>query len=199
MTNAITQYEDKRIILMKSGLIHWVTKETGERMSEHLANQAGHSFIRISELGNITINSAEVEAVYNHQQYTDLCRVKSGEWQCSYGNWHLKKGECKCKSEWMAEQNRIKERERQAQENKPQTPEEIARSREAMTKMNEMAALDNAPGGIFRTMYAPGKHRKMRRSTVEEWEKKNGRPADLTGIAMEEEEITNNENQHDNA
>ena len=197
MTNEIAHYEEKWIILMKSGLVHWVSKETGSKASEHLANQSGHSFIRIKELNNITINSAEVEGVYDHAKYTELCRVKSGEWQCSYGNWHMKKGECQCKKEWVKKQREEEEKKRRAESEKPQTPEEIERSREAMTKMNEMAALDNPQGGLFRAMYGPNKHRKMRRSTVDEWEKKNGRPADLTGLVMEE--ITNNENQHDNA
>jgi len=192
MTNELTQYEEKKIILMKSGLIHWVTGETGDKMSEHLANQAGHSFIRIKELGNITINTAEVEAVYNHQQYTDLCRVKSGEWQCSYGKWHLKKGECQCKAEYYREQERKRKEAEDAEKNRPMTPEEHARNREAMTRMNEMAALNGSAGNIFRSMYSIGNKagRKLRRKTIEEWEKENGRTADVAGLAIEEESDT---------
>lgn len=189
MTNELTQYEEKKIILMKSGLIHWVTGETGDRMSEHLANQTGHSFLRIKELGNITINTAEVEAVYNHQQYTDLCRVKSGEWQCSYGKWHPKKGECQCKADYLRDQARKKQEAEEREKNKPMTPEEHARNREAMTRMNEMAALNGDKGNIFRSMYSIGNKsgRKLRRKTIGEWEKETGRTADLTGLAIEEE------------
>lgn len=192
MTNELTQYEEKKIILMKSGLIHWVTAETGDRMSEHLANQAGHSFLRIKELGNITINTAEVEAVYNHQQYTDLCRVKSGEWQCSYGKWHAKKGECQCKADYYREQTRKKQEEEEREKNKPQTPEEQARSREAITRMNEKAALNGERGNIFRSMYSIGNKsgRKLRRKTIEEWEKETGRKVDVDGLAIEEESDT---------
>lgn len=201
MTNEIAHYEEKWIILMKSGLIHWVSKETGERASEHLANQSGHSFIRIKELNNITINSAEVEGVYDHAKYTELCRVKSGEWQCSYGKWHMKKGECQCKKEWYAEQERKRKAKEDEEANRPMTPEEQERSRNAMRKMNEMAALDGS--SIFRTRFLKGRQNglKIRKVTIAEWEKKNGREADLTGLAIEGEgeDITNNEDQHDNA
>lgn len=202
MTNEITQYEEKKIILMKSGLIHWVSSETGDKMSEHLANQSGHSFLRIKELGNITINTAEVEAVYNHQQYTDLCRVKSGEWQCSYGKWHPKKGECQCKSEYLKEQARKREKEQQERDNRPLTPEEQERNRESFVKMGEMSALDK-PDSIFGHSFRIGNKngKVIRRSTIAEWEEKNGRKANLAGLAIEKEggDITNNEDQHDNA
>lgn len=193
MTNEIAHYEEKWIILMKSGLIHWVTKETGEKASAHLSTQAGHSFLRIKELNNITINTAEVEGVYDHAKYAELCRVKSGEWQCSYGKWHLKKGECQCKQEWQREQERKRKEKEEADNNKPQTPEEQERSRKAMSMMSETSALDGSQ--MFRSMYA--KHntrgRRISREAIEEWERKNGRKPDLTGLAIEGEEITNNE------
>lgn len=201
MTNEIAQYEEKWIILMKSGLIHWVTKETGERASEHLANQSGHSFIRIKELNNITINSAEVEGVYDHAKYAELCRVKSGEWQCSYGKWHLKKGECQCKKEWQAEEERKRRKKEEEENSKPVSPEEQEKSRKAMSMMSETSALDGSQ--MFRSMYSKGnsRGRKISKEAIAEWEKKNGRKADLAGLAIEEEGggITNNEDQHDNA
>lgn len=196
MSTEITQFEDKRVILMKSGLIHWVTKDTADKMAEHLANQSGHSFLRIKEL-DVTINTAEVEAVYNHQQYTDLCRVKSGEWQCSYGKWHLKKGECQCKQEWQREQERKRKAKEDEENNRPQTPEERERSREAVLKMAEMAALDGS--SIFETRFLKGRReaKAIRLSTIEEWEKKNGRKPDLSRLLVEGQENTSNQKDHD--
>lgn len=191
MSTEITNYKESRAILMKSGLIHWVTKETGEKTSEYLANQKAHSFLRIRELNNITINTAEMEGVYDHGQYEDLCRVKGGEWQCAYRRWHPKKGECHCKVEIRKKEEEDRKRKEEAEHNKPQTPEEIERSREAMIKMNEMAALDGSP--IFRSMFLQGRKngRRVRPATIAEWEKKNGKKADLDGIAIEG--ITNNQ------
>lgn len=191
MTNEITNYQEKWIILMKSGLVHWVSKETGEKAANHLATQTGHSFMRISELGGIAVNTSEMEGAYTHKQYEDLCRVKSGEWQCAYGKWHPKKGECQCKAEYYREQERKRKAKEEAESNRPQTPEEIERSREAMLKMNEMAALDGS--SIFRSMFTPGRKngRQIRKATIAEWEKKNSRKADLEGLCIEG--ITNNQ------
>ena len=178
-TNQLINYEEKMVVLMKSGLIHWVTGETGKKIGDHIANQSGHSFLRLKELDNITINTAEIEGVYNHKQYEDLCRVKSGEWQCAYGKWHLKKGECKCKEDKI-KTDRMAE---QQKEFTPMTEEERKQSRETMMRANEMAAL-NGPG-MFRDMYRVGKPRKLRLKTIKEWENKNGRKADLEGLNVE--------------
>jgi len=181
MKNDIVTYEDKKIVLMKSGLIHWVTEATGEKMSNHMANQSGHSFIRVIELDNITINTAEVEGIYNHQQYTDLCRVKSGEWQCSYGKWHNKKAECKCKEDKYLEDQKRKQQEKEAEEDADMTPEEKAKNADAFIRLTEMAALDGP--GMFRDMFTRKKDPKiMRKSTVDLWEERNHKKADTAWI-----------------
>jgi len=186
----VTIYENKMIILMKSGLIHWVSKETGDRASEHLSNQQGHSFMKIRELGNITINTAEMEAVYNHRQYEDLCRVKSGEWQCAYGKWHMKRGNCTCKGDHnrlVAESIR---RTNEAIQNRPLTPEEVADKAERLRTTSEMRALDGV--SVFRNMFVPGIRenvgRVIRKKTILRWEKERGQEADLTGLQIEDEE-----------
>jgi len=186
MTNEIKHYEEKWIILMKSGLVHWVTRETGEKAAEHLANQSSHTFLRIRELGGIAVNTAEMEGAYTHKQYDDICRIKSGEWQCAYGNWHKKKGgECSCRAEAMRREAEAKRKKEEAEASKPMTPEEQQRSRDMMTKMSEMSALDDSP--IFRGMFRIGNKdgRTIRKSTIEEWERKNGRKANLEGLAVE--------------
>ncbi len=184
MTTALTSYEGKRVVLMKSGLIHWVTEETGTKLSDHLANQSAHSFIRINEL-NITLNSAEMEGVYTQKQYEDVCRVKGGEWQCAWGNWHQKRGECKCKQEADEERKRIMKQERDAVDNRPLTEEERENRKEKLLKMSEMAALNQLSFAMGRFRKGNRDRNKIRRSTIEEWEQKSGQKADLTQLACE--------------
>jgi len=180
----IVNYEEKRVLLMKSGLIHWLTQETGDKLAEHISNQGGHSMVRIRELG-IVVNTAEVEGLYNHAQYKEICRVKSGEWQCSYGKWHQKKGECRCALE---KQKEVEQAEREREEeilNRSSSPEERKKLHENLRTMNEMWALDGAP--IGRTLYREGNSggRSIRKETVREWEKKNGRKALTAGLSIE--------------
>lgn len=184
MTQQLTQYEGKRVVLMKSGLIHWVTEETGTKLSEHLANQSAHSFIRINEL-NITLNSAEMEGVYTQKQYEDVCRVKSGEWQCAYGNWHLKRGECKCKEEKRRQLEQDQRRARDAANYRELTPEEREANKERLLKMSEKAALNQLSFAMIKFKKGNREKNKIRRSTIEEWEQENGRKADLTQLSCE--------------
>lgn len=181
----IIKYEERRFIMMKSGLVHFVTEETGRKMSDHLANQSGHTFVKIKELDDISINTAEMEGVYNHEQYTELCRVKSGEWKCSYGKWHKKGGECKCKEDhYKAEQQRKKDAE-EAEYAKTLTPEEKAKNSDKFAALAENAALDGSI--IFREMFTRKNEPKvMRKKTVIEWERINQRKADTTGMKVME-------------
>lgn len=188
MSQEITPVKDERPILMKSGLVHWVKKDTWEKISGVLASQQAHSFIRISELGNLTINSAEIEGAYTVEQYQDWCKVKEGQWQCAYRKWHPKKGECSCEKEWRAEQRRKEEAKQREQDNRPLTEEERAANAEHFRKSNEIMILDK-PDSFFRSSFVKGSRsgRKLRRSTIQEWEKKNGREANITGLAIEED------------
>lgn len=179
----VTEYEGKWFILMKSGMVHFVSEETGRRMSNHLAQQSGHTFVKVKELNDISFNTAEMEGVYDHPQYVDLCRVKSGEWQCAYGRWHNKKGECRCKESIYMEEKRKKEKEKEEEENKSLTPEERKSNAEKIRKLNEMAALNG--NEIFRSLFYEGRGREMRKSTIEEWERMNGRKANLKGFILE--------------
>lgn len=184
MMNEIEHYKEKWIILMKSGLVHWVSKDTGERAADHLGSQTSHTFLKIRELGGIAVNTAEMEGAYTHKQFEDLCRIRSGEWQCAYGNWHKSKGgECSCRADAMKRKADEDRKRKEMEENKPMTPEEVERSRDAMARMSEMSALDGSP--IFRGMFAKGKDRTIRKSTIAEWEKKNGRKANLEGLSVE--------------
>lgn len=186
---------------MKSGLVHWVLPETWEKFSEHIANQSAHGFIRIREL-NVTLNTAEIEGVYTMSQYEDLEKVRQGMWQCQYRNWHNKgKRECECKKDFYRKQEEIRRKKEEDEANKPQTPEERERSIAALTLMNEEWALEGNP--IGRSMFQIGNRtgRVIRKATIEQWEKKNGCKANLAGLSVEKdsEDITNNEDQHDNA
>lgn len=188
MSTQAIMIPDELPILMKSGLVHWVKKETWEKISEVLATQSGHQFIRMKELGNIVISTAEVEGAYQMQQYEDHCRVKEGQFQCAYRVWHKKFGECTCKQDFMRAEAEKKKREREAEENKPLTPEQVAANQEALTLMSERAALDESP--IFRPRFLKGKKdgRSLRMSTVRKWEQEKGRKANLEGLSISENE-----------
>lgn len=177
-------YKESKAIIMKSGLVHWVTKETGEKVANHLGAQEAHGFLKITELG-ITINSAEIEGVYGHEQYEDQVRVKEGQWQCAYRRWHLKKGECRCKIEIAREEAQKRERDARAQE-KPPTPEERAAHQEALKRMSEEGALK---GGFLWQLYLKGNKtdRKIRRSTIRRWEAEHGEVKGIEELAIDEE------------
>lgn len=186
MTQALAPYEGKQPVAMKGGLVHWVTTDTAERIQQQLQTQTAHTFMRIREL-NITINTAEVEGVYTMDQYEDLCKVKQGMWQCEYRNWHNKgKRECECKKDFFSQQVADRKKQQQADEDRPLTKAEQEINRERFTIMNERAALSGKAGSIFRNMYKFGGARKIRRSTIDAWEEKNG-PARLDDLAIEED------------
>lgn len=188
MSTELQPYKDERPIVMKGGLVHWVLPATWEKISELLATQTAHRFMRISEL-NITINTAEIEGAYTMEQYQDLCKVKQGMWQCEYRNWHNKgKRECECAREWRQKQERERQAKEDAENNRPLTDEERAANAEAFRKMSEKAALDGLPGSIFRRAFEKGNRsgKAIRRSTIKEWEKEKGKAPDLTNLAIDE-------------
>jgi len=176
----------RMVVVMKSGMTFWVTKETGERAQRHLETQSAHSFMRITELGE-TINTAEIAGVHSPSAYDELQRYKAGEFKCQWGKWHGKRQTCECKAEKDREHR--EQMRQKGNEITPQTPEERERSRETMVKMGEMGALDGSQ--IFRGRFMKGARdgRLLRRTTIEEWERKNGQTADLTNLAIDENSI----------
>lgn len=111
MNQEIEVRKDQNPVVMKSGLIHWVSIETANRIQEALGLQNGHSFIKITELG-ITINSAQIEGVYTFDQYEDLVKAKQGMWQCEYRKWHGKKEECQCRADlWRKHREAVETKE----------------------------------------------------------------------------------------
>lgn len=129
MTNEIET--QKMPVMMKDGLVHWVGPETHARIQQALVDQRGHNFIKLIELG-ITINTAEISAVYTLEQYQDLEKAKQGMWQCSYKKWHEKRGVCECKRNFYEEQKAAREAIEDARLNRKPTEEERMRSAEAM-------------------------------------------------------------------
>ncbi len=176
----------KMPILMKGGLTHWVSEETWGRVSETLANQKQHSFMRISELGGIVINTAEIEGVYTVAQYDDLTKIKQGMWNCAYRTWHLRKGECECKGELMKKHREELARIREQAENKPLTDEQKEKLHESIVLGNEEAALNGSE--LFRSRFKKDSRSgaRIRRSTVKAWEKKTGKKADIKNLAIDE-------------
>lgn len=163
----------RMVIVMKSGLTFWVTKETGERAQAHLEKQQAHSFMRIAELGQ-TINTAEIAGVHSPEVYDELQRFKAGEFKCQWGKWHGKKQSCECKAEADREHRRVMQEAKDREENRPETPEEREQRIERFKKMNELTALDR-PDSIFGRSFHKGARngKKVRRSTILEWQEKN--------------------------
>jgi len=185
--NELEAYKEKWIILMKSGLVHWVSKETGEKASEHVSVQTGHSFMRIRELGGISINTAEMEGVYTHKQYEDMCRGHGGEWQCAYQNWHKKKGgECHCREEIINRHQQEELRKREEEEHAEMSPEDRKEANRRLRIENEMWALNGSM--MFRERYSRGNAQGLmiHQSTLEEWRKRNGTDPNLVGLEVEE-------------
>ena len=123
-------------IVMKSGLVHWVTEATHLRFQEATNAQKAHSLIRIAELG-ISINTAEMEGAYTMEQYDDLAKIKQGMWQCLYKKWHKKKGECECQVDFYKQQKRIAEELEDMKNNRIDTPEERAKKQKAWREIGE--------------------------------------------------------------
>ena len=152
---------------MKSGLVHWLSEETATKIERMLAEQTAHGFIRINELG-ITINSAEIgDGVLTMQQYADLQKKKQGLWQCEDGHWHEKRiKECTCRADRLKDERRKTEQQKRAEENRPPTEAERARSQEKLKRTGEELVLGGTLSHVGRT---------IRRSTLEEW-KEAGKP-----------------------
>ena len=188
MSDTAIMIPDELPILMKTGLVHWLKIERWEKLAEILATQQGHQFIRIPELGNKVLNTAEIAETLTISQYEDYCRVKEGQFQCAYRVWHPRKGECQCKTEYFRKQREAEKKQRDDQNNKPQTPEEQEASRIAFLLGDERAALNGHKDSIWRQRYVKGSRsgKMMRRSTITAWEKETGRTADVSDLAIEE-------------
>lgn len=189
MTQDIQLYEKKIAIVMRGGLTHMVSLETGERVQNALSGQKAHQFMKISEL-NITINTAEVEGVYTMEQYDELAKVQAGMYKCPYSKWHAKRTTCECRADFLKSQRQAEESRQREAENRPLTEEERVANLERMRLMNEKAALNS--GGFWRQMFNVGNRggRKIRRSTIDAWEKETGQEADLKDLAIEEDVLS---------
>ena len=157
----------KRPLVMKSGLIHWLTPETASKLENSLANQEAHGFVKITELG-ITINTADIgDGILTMVQYTALLRKKQGDWQCEDSTWHSKgQRSCTCKADRLEKARRGVEEERRAIQNKPMTEEQKKKSLLKMKLTSEQMVLKGT---------IPHIGREIRRSTLEEW-KESGQP-----------------------
>lgn len=174
MSQAIEQA--KRPIVMKNGLVLWVTEDTATKVEAHLVNQKQHSFMKLTELG-MTINTAEIQGVYTPKEYDAIQKQKQGLWQCTYQEWHKKTEQCYCLQERKKQEREDTRRKQQQADLAPPTPEQQARNKEMLQKHSEELALR----GII-------KRKEIRRSTIMEFEKK-GIPikVDLSTITIDED------------
>lgn len=123
--------KEKLPVVMKGGLVHWLSEETHMKLQTALSAQSAHAFVRLNDLG-ITINTAEIEGVYTKEQYEDMGRIKQGMWHCAYGKWHEKKGTCECKQDALRRARQVREDAEEAEKKRPQTDEELAAGRKAL-------------------------------------------------------------------
>lgn len=123
-------------IVMKGGLCHCVNADTGLKLQAQLAGQMAHTFILIKELG-ITINSSEIEGVYNADQYSDLIKLKQKMWHCEYNKWHKQKEECQCRVEIMRKRDEERKANQESEENRPLTDAEKENGRKHRAKIRE--------------------------------------------------------------
>jgi hypothetical protein len=128
--------EIKLPIVMKNGLVHWVTEMTHEKIQMALQIQSSHSFMKITEL-EITINTAEISGIYTIKQYEEITNIKQGKWQCELGKWHEKKEICECKKIKAQRDEEIRRRAIEEQENKDLTPEEKKRVQMKMVELKQ--------------------------------------------------------------
>lgn len=141
MKNEIEIRKDQRPVLMKSGLVHWVSTDLAEKIQEQLLKQTAHTFIKIKELG-ISVNTAQIEGIYTLAEYEHMIKLKQGMWQCEYHTWHEKKHVCECKKESVQRQNRFHREQMMKEEDREPTPEERKRGQQKMEQIgDELRAL----------------------------------------------------------
>jgi hypothetical protein len=152
----------KTPLVMKSGLVHWLSAETAKRLEQSLATQQAHGFIRIQELG-ITINTAEIgDGILTLEQYASLEKRKAGMWQCVEGNWHEKKiRDCTCHQDRIRDGLEKQRRERAEKEYAPLTPAQAEENKERTKKAGELMVLRGVLSHERRT---------IRRSTLIEFQ-----------------------------
>ena len=127
---------DVKIVLMKSGVPLIVKRETGEKIEKAMINQERHSFIKITEL-DITINTAESSGVYNKKQWSDLMKVKAGQWICDCFQWHIKGEKCDCRQKARDEERKAQEKKDEEEANRVLTPEQLAKNKRRMAEIRE--------------------------------------------------------------
>lgn len=155
----------KRPLVMKSGLVHWLTEETAKNLEQSLATQTSHGFIKIRELG-VTINTAEIgDGLLTPAQYADLQKKKAGMWQCIEGNWHEKSiRDCTCHTDRIKAQREKERQAQQADEYRALTPEEQEANKERVRKNGEILVLK----GILSSK------KPVRRSTIIDYQNSGG-------------------------
>lgn len=125
MSTELVPFENKRPVVMKGGLVHWVGEDTAQRIQGALQAQRAHSFMKITEL-DITINTAEIEGVYTMEQYEDIAKVKQGMWQCEFRIWHKRREECECRVEAKSKMRTFRNLERRLKEEDLKGEEKIS-------------------------------------------------------------------------
>lgn len=143
----LTIRKDQLPVVMKSGIVYWISNATHERLQNQLANQQAHTFVRIAEL-SITINTAETEGAYGLDQYEALEKTKQGMWQCRYRKWHERKNLCACARDIARKHESDRRQEGMAK--KPRSVEEDKSIKNALSDIRK----DLEKKGILKTEHA---------------------------------------------
>jgi hypothetical protein len=145
--NQIVKFEKKLCLLMRTGSQIWVEESTGEKLRDMLTgNEAPPRFIKIKELNDRLINTADLSEVLSPQDIDDRQRIAEGEWKCERGNWHHKKQRCDCYTKQQNKYFAEKKAREEAEENKPLSPEEQKRVQKKMQEIREHMGYNKSAG-----------------------------------------------------
>lgn len=92
-----------KCVLMKNGVMLWVEESKAITLQGVLDNLTSHMFIRFN---GRSINTAELNGVYEASDIEDMTRRKNGQWQCPSGSWHERNEKCGCITSGEARKNR---------------------------------------------------------------------------------------------
>jgi len=130
--------EKQQCIVTRSGSEFWLSEKKAQEVADILVNQKAHSFIRIAELGNRIINTADIVEICTRNQMDEKNRLKNKEWFCGYKTWHAKGHRCECAIEVNKKKRQAREEKEREEMNKPLTDEDQERIRKNMAETRKI-------------------------------------------------------------
>ena len=84
-------------VQMRSGVEIWLEEDTAANLQRALQAITTSKFVMTPD-GRQTINTADIVGVFLASTMEEHTRRKNGEWKCHFGEWHVRRQECDCKS-----------------------------------------------------------------------------------------------------